>query len=292
MKLWLAALLLAFAPQASEPRRIALWPNGAPGSEAHRGEAEQAQDYWVRNIHDPSITAFLPDPAKANGTAVVIAPGGGHRLLVINAEGNDTARYFNSLGVTAFVLRYRLAREDGSTYTIEGTARGDALRAMRLVRSRAKDFGIDPDRIGLMGFSAGGELASMVANADAPTLAGKSDAADPVERASARPDFQILVYPGPLGVVPVPRGAPQAFLVAASDDECCAQPVVDLVQRFRAAGVANEVHLFARGGHAFNMGAGRTERPGLKAWPARLTDWLADSGLLEKQAARSRPQSP
>lgn len=283
MKLWIAALLMAFAPAATAPQRIALYPNGAPGSEAHRGEAEVAQDYWVKNIHDPSVTVYRPDPAKANGTAVVIAPGGGHALLVITAEGDSPAKYFTDLGVTAFVLRYRLAREAGSTYTIEGTARGDTLRAMRLVRARAKEFGIDPGRIGLMGFSAGGELVSMVANADATTLGGHSGSADPVERVSARPDFQILVYPGPLGIpATIPRTAPQAFLVAASDDECCSAPVVELLTRLRAAGVPNEVHLFARGGHAFNMGAGRTERPGLKVWPLRLTDWLEDSGLLKK----------
>lgn len=282
MKLWIATLLLALAGPSADPERIALWPNGAPGSEAHRGEAEVAQDYWVNSIHDPSVTVFRPE--KPNGTAVIIAPGGGHRLLVITSEGNAPAKYFTDLGITAFVLRYRLARQDGSTYTIEGQAKSDTMRALRVVRSRAKDFGIDPERIGLMGFSAGGELVSMVANAPSSVLAGKSGAADPVERFSARPDFQILVYPGPLGIPSViPKTAPQAFLVAASDDECCSAPILDLVSKFRASSVPNEVHLFARGGHAFNMGGVRTERPGLKVWPNRLTDWLEDSGLIGKQ---------
>jgi acetyl esterase/lipase len=283
MKSWIAAaLLMALVPQ-SDGERIPLWPDGAPGSEAHRGEKEVAQDYWVANIHDPSVTVYRPEPGKANGAAVVIAPGGGHRLLVITGEGEATARYFTSIGVTAFVLRYRLARQEGSTYTIEGTAKSDTIRAMRLVRDHAAKFGVDPHRIGLMGFSAGGELVSMVANADPAELAPVSGTPDPVEVTSARPDFQILVYPGPLGIpATIPKTAPQAFLVAASDDECCSAPVVELVQKFRASGVPNEVHLFARGGHAFNMGAGRTERPGLKNWPARLTDWLEDSGLLKK----------
>lgn len=284
MKLVIAALLMAFAAALSEPQRIPLWPNGAPGSEGRRGEAEVAKEYWVKNIHDPSVTAYLPDPAKATGAAVVIAPGGGHALLVITGEGAATAKYFNDIGVAAFVLRYRLAREPGSTYTIAGHAMADTMRAIRLVRTRAHRFGIDPHRIGLMGFSAGGELVSMVANADPAMLAGKTSSEDPVELESARPDFQILVYPGPLGIpATIPRTAPQAFLVAASDDACCSGPVVELLTKFRAAGVPNEVHLFARGGHAFNMGAGRTERPGLKVWPARLTDWLEDSGLLAKR---------
>lgn len=281
MKLLIAAMLMALAPQPSQPERIPLWENGAPGSEAHRGEKEVAQDYWVANIHDPSITIYRPE--HPNGTAVVIAPGGGHKLLVIKGEGEAPAKYFTDLGITAFVLRYRLAREEGSTYTIEGDAKADTMRAMRLVRVSAAKFGIDPHRIGLMGFSAGGELVSMVANADPAELAPRSGVPDSVDVTSARPDFQILVYPGPLGIPAViPKSAPQAFLVAASDDECCSAPVLELVQKFRAAGVPNEVHLFARGGHAFNMGAGRTERPGLKNWPARLTDWLDDSGLLKK----------
>lgn len=284
MKIWIAALLLALAPQAAPPppERISLWPNGAPGSEAHRGEKEVAQDYWVNNIHDPSITVYRPE--HPNGTAVVIAPGGGHRLLVITSEGDAPAKYFNKLGVTAFVLRYRLARQEGSTYTIEGDAKADTLRAMRLVRDHAAQFGIDPHKIGLMGFSAGGELVSMVANADPAELGPRSGVQDPVEVTSARPDFQILVYPGPLGIPKeIPKSAPQAFLVAASDDECCSAPVLELVGKLRAAGVANEVHLFARGGHAFNMGFGRTERPGLKYWSNRLTDWLEDSGLIGPQ---------
>ncbi len=285
MKLWIAAAaLLALAVPAAAQQRIPLWNDGAPGSAARRAEPEQAQDYWVKNIHDPSVTAYLPDPFKATGAAVIIAPGGGHRLLVITGEGEATARYFNSLGVAAFVLRYRLAREEGSPYSIEGDARADAMRAVRVVRARAQSLGIDPSRIGLMGFSAGGELVSMVANADPTELAARPSSSDPVEFSSARPDFQILVYPGPLGIPrTIPKSAPPAFLIAASDDECCAAPVVELLTGFRAAGVPNEVHLFARGGHAFNMGGARTERPGLKVWPDRLTDWLKDSGLLEKK---------
>src|SRR5215831_15794374 len=99
--------------------RYSLWPNGAPGSEARKNEPEQAQDYWVKNVHDPSITVYLPPPDKATGAAVVVVPGGGHRLLVFKAEGLEPAEYLASLGVAAFALKYRLAREEGSTYSIE-----------------------------------------------------------------------------------------------------------------------------------------------------------------------------
>ena len=117
----------------------------------------------MRNIHNPSITAFLPPTDKATGAAVIICPGGGHRLLVYDAEGAEAARHLNSLGVAAFALKYRLGREKGSPYKPEIHAREDGLRAMRLVRSRAAEWGIDPKRVGIMGFSAGGEVVSWVA---------------------------------------------------------------------------------------------------------------------------------
>ena len=152
---------------------------GAPGFEGRRDEPEVAKDYWVRNIHNPSMTAFLPPKDKATGAAVIICPGGGHRELVFNAEGVEAARYLNSLGVAAFALKYRLGREKDSPYKIDVHAREDGLRAMRLVRSRAAEWGIDPKRVGIMGFSAGGEVASMVAYSPGE---GDPDADDPIDR--------------------------------------------------------------------------------------------------------------
>ena len=146
----------------NQPAVIPLWPNGAPGFEQLRNEPEQAKDYWVRHITNPSLTVFLPAKDKANGAAVVVCPGGGHRLLVWTAEGIDPAKYLNNLGFTVFVLKYRLGRDTLSPFKIEVHARQDGLRAMRLVRSRAADYGIDPNRVGIMGFSAGGEVVDMV----------------------------------------------------------------------------------------------------------------------------------
>ena len=187
---------------ADEPQEVPLWPNGAPGFESRRDEPELAKDYWVKNIHNPSITVFLPPKEKATGAAVVICPGGGHRELVFNAEGVEAARYLNSIGVAAFALKYRLGREQGSPYSIEKHAREDGVRAMRLVRSRAKEWNIDPARVGIMGFSAGGEVASMVAFGPGE---GDPNAADPIDRLSSRPDFLVMIYPGPLGI---PDGHP------------------------------------------------------------------------------------
>jgi acetyl esterase/lipase len=266
--------------QENAPLSIPLWKDGAPGYENRKDEPEQAKDWWVRNIHNPSVTIFLPPKEKANGTAVLICPGGGHRNLVYNAEGRDAALFLNSLGVTAFVLKYRLFREEGSVYTLEKEVRQDAYRAMRLVRSRSAEWGIDPQRLGIMGFSAGGEVVSLVAYGPGT---GDAHSKDQVEREGGRPDFQILVYPGPLGIPSsVDSFAPPAFLVAANNDTCCSEPIVKLMNAYRAANRPLEVHLYAAGDHAFNMGY-RTPLLSLQHWPQRLSDWMQDAGLLQRK---------
>jgi acetyl esterase/lipase len=262
--------------RADEPPVVPLWTNGAPGFENLRHEPEQAKDYWVRHINNPSLTVFLPPKSKAHGAAVVIIPGGGHHELVFNEEGVKPALGLNRLGVAAFALKYRLARETNSPYTIDN-AREDAQRALRLVRSRAKEWNLDPDRIGVMGFSAGGELASMVAFNPA---GGNPEAVDPVDRVNCRPDFLIEIYPGPLGIPEVvPTNAPPAFFLAANDDPGPARTIAGLLEKYRRAGVPAEVHLFARGGHAFNMGD-RSKLATIKNWPQRMSDWLADNNIL------------
>ena len=275
MHLLVCAAMLSLG-QAT-PTAIPVWEKGAPGFESRRTEPEEAKDYWVKNVHNPSLTVFLPPKEKATGAGVVIAPGGGHRLLVFNAEGRDAALYLNSIGVAAFVLKYRLAREEGSPYKLDIHPREDAYRAMRLVRSRAADWGVDPNRVGMLGFSAGGEVVSMAAYGSG---SGDASAADPVDRLNGRPNFQILVYPGPLGIPDqIPADSPPAFLLVANDDRGAARVIFNLLQKYREAGAPVEAHIFARGGHAFNMGQ-RSKLATLKSWPQRMADWLADNGFM------------
>jgi acetyl esterase/lipase len=277
--------LLPLAVQAADELQVVpLWPNGAPGFEDRRNEPEQAQDYWVKNIHNPSIAVFPAPAEKANGCAVLICPGGGHRTVNFPPEGEAPAKFLNNLGVTAFVLKYRLGREKDSPYKVEVHPKQDAYRAMRLVRSRADEWHVDPTRLGILGFSAGGEVVSMVAYEPGD---GDPNAADPIDRANGRPDFQMVVYPGPLGIPDtVPKDAPPAFFVVADDDKGHVEPVVKLLSEYRAAGAPIEVHIYARGGHAFNMGY-RTPLVTLQHWPDRMADWLTDNNWLKPAEAQS-----
>ncbi|GAB5558374.1 MAG: alpha/beta hydrolase [Synoicihabitans sp.] len=258
-----------------------LWPKGAPGSESRAHEPEQAKDWWVKNIHNPSVTVVPADPTKATGAAVVVLAGGGHRQLVFPPEGLEPAEWFAARGVTAFAVKYRLAREPGSTYSLEQHAATDARRAMRWVRHHATQFNIDPDRIGIMGWSAGGELSAMVSFGDHNGLAS---ARDPIDRESCRPDFHLSIYPGPIGF---PAGklnpaTPPTFFICAMDDEFHVAPILAVLPKFMALGIPVETHLYAAGGHGFNMG-NRSDRISIRNFPDRMIEWMQDEGWLENR---------
>jgi acetyl esterase/lipase len=273
----LVTALAAANSFASAQQVIPLWQNGAPGFESRRDEPERHEDWWYKNIHNPSLTVFAPEPGKSNGTAVIVAAGGGHRELVFNPEGVEPAQFLAARGYTAFALKYRLFREPGSPYSIANTAE-DIRRAMRTVRARAAEWKVDPRRIGVMGWSAGGEVAALVAY---PRGAGDPASKDPVERVSARPDFEILIYPGPAGIPDViPADAPPLFLLGAADDEYVSDVLFDLPRRYHAAHASIEAHVYAQGKHAFNMGQ-RSEYAGIRNWPQRLAEWLEDRGLAK-----------
>ena len=277
------AVLFTTAPTFAQlpknlPPAIPLWPKGAPGSEARVAEAEEVAGANVCNVHNPTITPYVPDADKSTGTAVIICPGGGHSKLCLGHEGYALAEWFRDRGIAAFVLKYRLAREKGSTYTVPDHAMADTRRAIRLIRSRAGEWHLKSDRIGILGFSAGGELAAYAAMKNDP---GTKDAADPIERLSSRPDFQALIYPGGTGSFKVESGMPPVFLAAGySDRPDIAEGLATLYLKYKTAKIPAELHIFANAGHGFGY------RPDAKAsaatrWPERFTEWLGDSGLLK-----------
>ncbi|MEQ1751414.1 MAG: alpha/beta hydrolase [Prosthecobacter sp.] len=224
---------------AEMPIAMPLWEKGAPGSEARVAEAELQDGSNVGNVHNPSITLFIPTK-DATGTAVIIAPGGGHSKLCLGHEGYALAKWFRDHGIAAFVLKYRLAREKGSTYTIQDHAMADTRRAIRMVRSRAGEWGIKPDRIGIMGFSAGGELAAFAAM---KSDSGKPDSAEVIEQMSCRPDFQALIYPGTSNLFSAEKGMPPLFIACGYGDRPdISEGMAALYLKYKAAGVKAELY--------------------------------------------------
>jgi|SRR5271157_110321 len=279
----IACTLLVFTSVAwaiDRGEEVKLWAKGAPGSENETAAevfTPSANPKLPKNftvVHYPSIYVFLPPKEKATGMAMVIAPGGGHSQLVIDKEGWEMADWLNQRGIAAFVLKYRLARAKDSHYTVEGHALPDAARAVRTVRSRAREWGVDPARIGFIGFSAGGEVAALI---EARFDAGNDSSMDPVDRVSSRPDFAVVVYPGfRPGTITVPKDAPPTFLVCADDDRSHVVTTVNLYLDLEKQGVSSEMHIYASGGHGFGIRA--SARP-VSTWTERLEQWLADRKL-------------
>jgi acetyl esterase/lipase len=284
MGIVLAGAVWAQGPGAPKPEL--LWPGGAPGAQ---GTADE---------DTPTLTPYLAPKAQANGTAVIICPGGGYMHLAIDKEGDQPARWFNSIGVSAFVLKYRL----GPKYHHPNELM-DAQRAIRTVRARAAELGVRPDRIGIMGFSAGGHLA---ATAGTHFDDGNASASDAADRVSSRPDFLVLCYPvmtltepyvhrgslhALLGENPDPKlvtelsnelqvtaKTPPTFLFHTTEDRTV--PVENSIMFYmalRKAGVPAEMHIYERGPHG--VGLAPTDEA-LSSWPARLADWLRVRGLL------------
>lgn len=271
----------------SAPQVIYLWPAGHPTLQgANEKEITNPPDpkpgEFVRqfkNIHNPSIEVFLAPKDKATGTALILAAGGGHRELNTGTESYDLVDWLHGLGVSVFVLKYRLAQTPNYKYTVEGEALQDTQRAIRIVRARAKEWNINPARIGLLGFSAGGALAAL---ADIRFDRGKAEATDPIERQSCRPDFVGLVYAGwsPMDIT-APKDAAPAFLTSAGlDDAFHARQTVEFYNSLFKAEVPVELHIYGHGGHA----GGIKPRNGIPfgTWHLRFQEWLADLGMLKK----------
>ena len=287
MKLFQARLLVlvaamtapAFAFAADEPQVIRLWSGDAPGSEGKTGE-EIVGTNRVSNIHRPSITAYLPSKETATGAAVIVCPGGGHQYLAIEHEGYSVAKWLSEHGIAAFVLKYRLAREPGSTYQVEVHALQDAQRAIRTVRSHAQEWNVDPSRVGIIGFSAGGGVTAL---AGTRFDSGNEKAADPVDQLNCRPDFFGLFYPGMNpDTLTVTSNTPPCFLVHADNDRTV--PVdrsTTFYTMLKRVAVSAELHIYANGGHGFGLRP--TNRNPVATWPTRFQEWLDDRGFLKKK---------
>ncbi|HXI29466.1 MAG TPA: alpha/beta hydrolase [Vicinamibacterales bacterium] len=282
-----AAQAPAAPPLIQDPETMLLWPAGAPGA---LGDEDRDK---------PALTIYMPPNTAGPMTAVIIAPGGGYGRLSMNLEGRAPANYLNTLGIAAFVLRYRLGPRYHHPIEL-----GDVQRAIRILRARASEWHLAPDRIGLMGFSAGGHLAS---SASTHFDAGKADAADPIDRMSSRPDFAILGYPvitfveawthqgsktNLLGDAPdaslarslssetqVTAATPPAFIYQTNADTTVpAENAVAYYLALRKAGVPSELHVFRNGPHGTGLGQ---QDPALAEWPRLLANWLRVSGFMK-----------
>jgi len=288
------ALVTLNAVAADAPPVVLLWPNGAPGSEGKTSPEKVVTDRTgervITNVNFPSLTIFLPAKDKATGAGVIVMPGGGHYQLSFDSEGTYVAQWLADHGVSAFVLKNRLARQPpaargapppaaqdpGPAYTVEKDEYNDVARAMRLVRSRAAEWEIDPARLGVMGFSAGGELAAMISMRYDD---GKPDDADPIERQGTKPAFQGLFYPGNSKAIQPVKGSPPAFLLCGGADRPdIAEGLPAVYLLFKKAAVPVDLHILAGIGHGFGL------RPSYKdvraEWPQMFLSWLRDQKFL------------
>jgi acetyl esterase/lipase len=291
-------IIITCAMFAAEPLVIDLWPGKTPGDAGIPGQ-EYARIHpsvfvgptqLITNVTRPTLTVYLADKEKNTGTAMLICPGGGYYDLYWELEGKEVAAWLNSLGMTGIILKYRVPRRPGD---VKGEpAAGpllDAQRAVSIVRGRAGEWGIDPNRIGMVGFSAGGHLALATATRFEKRTYDPIDAADQV---SCRPDFAVLCYPGYLKVrdkdeirpgLIIPPGTPPIFLAHASDDSDStggsnAEHSVFMYLALKRAGIPAELHIYASGGHDFGV---RQDEKLPASWTQLCVNWLRSLGFLK-----------
>jgi endo-1,4-beta-xylanase len=276
----IAGALICTAQAADKaPQRVLLWPQGAPGAMANGGEetvrVTEQGEHVISNVHQPSLTVYLPKK-NPSGTAVVVMPGGGHRELWTDHEGHNVGRFLNEQGIAAFVLYYRLERAPNSAYKIEDHALKDLQRAMRLVRSRAVEWGVNADKIGTMGFSAGGQLALLGAMR---YDAGDAAATDAIDKQPSKPSFTALIYPGSWPEMKFDANTPPMFLLAGSDDR--PGVITGLTQIFtqlREAKVPAELHFYDGVPHGFGLRA--TNTGPVSQWSTQFVEWLRVRKIL------------
>ena len=293
--LTLSLMLLGLSAATAAPTVSMLWPGLPPGEKGSlppEVDVTTAKDDLIAgrpvirigNVSTPTLTVYKPDPAKDTGAAVLVCPGGGYYILALDLEGTEVCQWLNSIGVTGILLKYRVPRREGlPMYT---APLQDAQRAMGLIRHQAKQLGIDPTRIGVLGFSAGGHLSAALSNNHGARTYPVIDAAD---QESCRPDFAVLIYPAYLTdkdkgeqVVPeLPVSAtntPPTFLAMTQDDPIRVETALHYYLALKQAGVPAELHLYPKGGHGYGL---RRTALTVTTWPDRVADWMQASGWLK-----------
>jgi acetyl esterase/lipase len=277
------------------PTVVNLWPGTAPGEKGDIGEEKDVSKpgeglvagkpiIRLANVSQPTITIYAPPAEKANGAAVIVCPGGGYSILALDLEGTEVCQWLNSLGVTGVLLKYRVPKRAGQEGPI--APHQDVQRAISLVRSRAQEWHLNPARIGVLGFSAGGHLAALASNEYAERAYAHVDAADDV---SCRPDFALLIYPAYLteknkaekitSEFSVTAQTPPSFLVMAEDDPVHVENVLFYALALKNAKVPFELHVYPTGGHGYGL---RPNGKSVTTWPARAGEWMEKLGVLEK----------
>lgn len=289
----IGALVLPALATASEPNLVVnVWPAKPPGDPIESGPERDMTKPTDRpvagrpvirlgNVATPTISVFLPPKEKRNGAAFVICPGGGFNILAFDLEGTEVAEWLNTFGVTGIVLKYRVPTGSRNPKWLAPVQ--DAQRAVSLVRSRANDWGLDPQRIGLLGFSAGGMTAALATLKSAQRT---YDTVDEVDRVSCRPDFTALIYPAylvddkqqPIADADVTKETPPMFLAHAFDDPVRCESSVQLFLALKKAGVPSELHVYDAGGHGYGLRA--TDFP-VTSWPKRCDEWMRRGGWLK-----------
>jgi acetyl esterase/lipase len=285
-------LLLCPAVSVAQPTVLKVWPGKVPGEKEAIGEEKVLEQkpgekkvQRITNVSMPTLSVYRPEKGKETGAAVIICPGGGYNILAWDLEGEEVAQWLNSIGVTGFVLKYRVPRRaDDAKDKAPAGAFQDAQRAMSLVRSKAKEFGVDPDRIGMLGFSAGGNLTARVATGfDKRTY----EPIDEVDQVSCRPNFAALIYPGGivnkdrtelLPDIAIHKNVPPLFFVHAANDPVPCENSILMFLAARSAEVPSEMHIYASGGHGFGL---RPSDEPVSTWPQRCADWMKKSGWLQ-----------
>ena len=287
--------IIASASLAETPTVLNIWPGKPPGETKDLPpEVDLTKDtdkliagkriIKLGNVSTPQIAVYKPEKSKDTGTSVIICPGGGHHILAYDLEGTEVAEWLNTIGVTGIVLKYRVPFRNPDKRW--GAAVADAQRAVSLVRSKAAEWNLDPKRIGICGFSAGGETAGLTSLF---LDERQYTAADDVDKVSCKPDFAILIYPGGFDTkgqaqmrepIKISKDTPPMFLVHAFDDPITANNSLALAVELKKAGIPTELHIYDAGGHGYGLRLVNTLP--ITTWPKRCEEWMERRGLLKK----------